>query len=215
MNAMRVKAHDSEANCHLAMASQQKALTILRKANSWGIWAGKKKVPKDPRGTSEQGKNVIDWLSAEKHGASSPRPSASSGAADPVQSPARPLPLRTATAEPPVPSPRGRPVGRGHKGTFAGRRPSGCPVVWKTKVDNYWQTRNEIAANYPGKAMKLPSLAQEKYWAFTREFMKANCEKGCSKAKMKKGLADASRAYKDKLIIEAEAVLKQAREAEF
>ena len=89
-------------------------------------------------------------------------------------------------------------------------------MVWKTKVDNYWQTRNEIAANYPGKAhMKLPSLAQEKYWAFTREFMKANCEKGCSKAKMKKGLADASRAYKAKLIIEAEAFLKQAREAEF
>ena len=70
---------------------------------------------------------------------------------------------------------------------------------------HYWDTRKELAANYPGKACKLPSVSQEKYWRFVSNFMKENCnkDKTCSKAEINQGLVDAVKAYKAQLSVEA------------
>ena len=93
---------------------------------------------------------------------------------------ARPIPKKEVSkvlSPSPSPKARGRPVGVGIKGTFAGRRPCGDPDVWHARIMHYWDTRKELAANYPGKACKLPSVSQEKYWRFVSNFMKENCNK--------------------------------------
>lgn len=114
---------------------------------------------------------------------------------------AQELPMKT---ESPGTKLRGRPRG-GEKGTFAGRRPSGDPTVWRARVDNYWKTREEVAADYPGKSLNWPSGNQMKYWDFIRDNMKDKCPQGCSKVQMLAGLAAASKKYKAKLLEEAEA----------
>ena len=60
----------------------------------------------------------------------------------------------------------------------------------------------------------MPSASQEKYGRFVRDYMKERCPLGSSKAKMRGGLAAASRAYKAKFLEEATAVTAERETAE-
>ena len=73
---------------------------------------------------------------------------------------------------------------------------------------HYWNTRKELASNYPRKAVKLPSVSQENYWRFVSNFMKENRikDKKYTKAETRQSLVDAVKAYKAQLSVEAKGV---------
>ena len=71
--------------------------------------------------------------------------------------------------------------------------------MWHARVENYWQAREDIVADYPGKRLNMPSASQMKYWDFMSDHMKETCPKGTPTTQMLSGLAVASKAYKEKL----------------
>ena len=86
------------------------------------------------------------------------------------------------------------------EGTFAGRRraPSELPEAWALRRDLYNSQKAALLAAYPGRRVRgmAPSLNQEKYWNFMREFMKDKAPEGTPWNQRKELFKEAARAWR-------------------
>jgi len=225
LQALQAENSATEAAARLNRSKQQAAESRLNKATSAGIW---QQAPKRQRlRTKSPGKPELGTPQKSKPGEAVGVPS--SEAKKECDTPAKTKKeTEKATMEKGVPSSeavagvgaaaKGRGKGKAKgppQGTFAGRRPpkvedAEAYEVWTLRKSGYDTTLKDLRAAYPGKALKMPSANQMKYWDFMKNYMQEHSPKGCTVAETRAAMASGSQAYKETLRKEAEETLREA-----
>ena len=101
--------------------------------------------------------------------------------------------------------------------TFAGRRPpdqerpQSDHELWSLRVNMYWATREEVHNAFKDTNLRLVSATQQKYWEFTRDYMKEHILDYRGKEHpTRECLTAAAKAYRAKLVEEAKTILSRS-----